>query len=146
MKRRVYLATLAGGASASLPGCATVMGVFDDEPCTGEACDIGMTRTEFVTDEYTVSVGDTVVWKNTSEAIHTVTATHSDPIEEDGAEYFASGGYEDYDTASEAFWESHGGSLGTRDTFEHTFDVPGSYTYVCIPHEGGGMVGQIHVE
>ncbi len=43
-------------------------------PCGGDGCDVGMTRNEFVPEEYEVRVGETVVWKNTSGADHTVTA------------------------------------------------------------------------
>ncbi|WP_225332714.1 plastocyanin/azurin family copper-binding protein [Halomicrobium urmianum] len=31
-------------------------------------------------------------------------------------------------------------------TFEHTFEVPGSYDYVCVPHVTSGMTGTIEVE
>ncbi|MCU4926895.1 plastocyanin/azurin family copper-binding protein [Halobacteria archaeon AArc-dxtr1] len=146
MDRRVYLAGLASASTAALAGCSTVLSAFDSEPCDGDNCDIGMTRTEFVPEEYTVSAGDTVVWKNTSEADHTVTAYENVRFEEEGAEYFATGGYDDFDTAFEEFWGSRGGRLGTQETFEHTFDVPGTYSYVCLPHEEGGMIGTIHVE
>jgi len=37
-------------------------------------------------------------------------------------------------------------SLETSDTFSHTFDVPGTYSYVCIPHETSSMVGTVIVE
>lgn len=30
-------------------------------------------------------------------------------------------------------------------SFEHTFEVPGTYDYYCIPHESMGMVGRIVV-
>lgn len=31
-------------------------------------------------------------------------------------------------------------------TFEHSFDEPGVYRYVCVPHESSGMKGAIAVE
>lgn len=31
-------------------------------------------------------------------------------------------------------------------THEHTFETPGEYHYVCEPHEGMGMVGDVIVE
>lgn len=34
----------------------------------------------------------------------------------------------------------------TGHTHEHTFEVPGTYHYVCVPHEGLGMVGDVVVE
>lgn len=142
MQRRGYLAAVGTATAATLAGCSSLLSSFDDDPCAGEDCHIGMSRTEFHPDVYEVSVGDTVVWQNTSEADHTVTA-YEDLIPED-AEYFASGGYESQTAAYEA-WDDRGGRLGTRDTFEHTFEVPGSYEYFCIPHEGAEMIGEIVV-
>jgi len=101
-----------------------------------------MNRTEFLPAEYEVSVGDTVIWKNTSEADHTVTAYET--LIPDDAEYFASGGYESQAAAYDA-WDDRGGRLGTRETFEHTFEIPGTYEYFCIPHEGAEMTGEIVV-
>jgi plastocyanin len=31
------------------------------------------------------------------------------------------------------------------ETYEHTFEVPGEYTYVCVPHVGEGMIGTVVV-
>lgn len=36
--------------------------------------------------------------------------------------------------------------LGEGDEFEWTFEVPGEYTYFCIPHEAAGMVANLTVE
>lgn len=142
MNRRVYLAAVGTTVSAGLAGCSSVRSAFDDDPCNGDDCDIGMTRNEFVPDEYEASVGDTVVWKNTSDARHTVTAFEN--AIPDDAEYFASGGYEDEDTAVEA-WEEEGGKIDLRETYEHTFEVPGRYDYFCEPHVDGGMIGTVIV-
>jgi len=35
---------------------------------------------------------------------------------------------------------------GATVNFEQTFDKPGTYTLICIPHEGSGMVGTITVQ
>lgn len=142
MHRRVYLAAVGTAVSASLAGCSSALSVLEGDPCRGEDCHIGMSRTEFLPDVYEVSVGDTVVWKNTSEADHTVTA-YEDGIPE-AAEYFASGGYDSQAAAREA-WADRGGRLGTRETFARTFDVPGTYRYFCIPHETAEMTGEIVV-
>ncbi|OLZ41463.1 halocyanin [Natrinema saccharevitans] len=143
MNRRAYLATVGTASAVGLAGCSSALSVFDDDACTGEDCHIGMTRTEFRPDSYEVSVGETVVWKNTSEADHTVTAIESSIP--DGADYFATGGFEDQGTAYEAWHNDRGGRLSSRETFEHTFEVPGTYDYVCIPHERAEMVGEIVV-
>lgn len=143
MHRRVYLAAVGTAASASLAGCSTVLSAFDDDPCDGEGCDVGMTRTEFVPETFETTVGETVVWKNTSEADHTVTALEN--ALPGGAEYFATGGFADETAAREAWHEERGGRLGTRETFEHTFEVPGTYEYICIPHVAADMVGTVVV-
>jgi plastocyanin len=37
------------------------------------------------------------------------------------------------------------GVLGPGDSFEHTFETPGVYNYLCEPHEAHGMVGVLVV-
>ena len=146
MNRRVYLAAVGTAATAGLAGCSSVLSVFEDDdgPCAGDECDIGMSRNEFLPDTYETSVGEPVVWKNTSGADHTITALENQSP--DDAEYFASGGYEDQGTAIDAWHESRGGGLSTRETYEHTFEVPGTYVYICEPHVEGGMIGEVIVE
>ena len=142
MNRRVFLATVTSASTVAVAGCTTVAEVSDDL-LGGAEYDVGMTRNEFLPEVYETTVGDPVVWMNTSEADHTVTARES--TLPDGAEYFASGDYPDEETAIDAWHEYRGGRIGTRETYEHTFDVPGTYTYICEPHVKGGMIGQIVV-
>jgi plastocyanin len=40
-------------------------------------------------------------------------------------------------------WDS--GIITGGQTYSHTFDVAGQYSYFCIPHEALGMVGKITV-
>lgn len=138
MERRRFLATLGGGAVAALSGCSAV-----GSTASGGDYDIGMTAVAFRPTEITVSVGDTVVWKNTSSRNHSVTAYESGIP--DDADYFASGGYESEAAARDA-WQNLNGVITNGDTYEHTFEVPGTFNYFCIPHERGGMVGQVVVE
>lgn len=142
MKRRAYLAALGGGGLAGLAGCTT-LGRIGIAPGEDDEYDIGMTRNEFVPMEYEATVGETVVWKNTSEAVHTVTA-YEGAIPDD-ADYFATGGFETEEAARQGWADNGGGGFDTRETYEHTFEVPGTYSYVCIPHEPGGMVGDVVV-
>ncbi len=37
------------------------------------------------------------------------------------------------------------GSAVTSGTFEYTFEEDGIYNYVCVPHEGSGMLGSVVV-
>lgn len=148
MRRRVYLAGFAGTGLTALAGC-TAIGDLGSGLLPGDEYDIGMSRTSFEPDAYETTVGETAVWKNTSDAPHTVTAYEGGIP--DGAEYFASGGYESEAAAREAWEDDFGGSLDPRDTYEHTFEVPGTYSYFCVPHEtegrhGGRMLGSVRVE
>jgi plastocyanin len=110
--------------------------------CSVEGADVGVTAgpggaNVFEPERVTVSAGDTVGWCFES-AGHNVSAVpeHSDRASiPDGAEPFAS--YE-------------GGAkfrtVGTGETYAHTFETPGEYTYVCVPHATQGMVGTVVVE
>lgn len=135
MYRRAYLAGL-GAAVGGLAGCTT-SGSDDGD------YDIGMSANAFLPDTYEVSVGESVVWRNTSSRGHTVTA-YENAIPEEAA-YFASGGYDDERAARDAWIDGTGGNVAQNETYEHTFEVPGEYHYVCIPHEPGGMDGVIEV-
>ncbi|GAA0257296.1 cupredoxin domain-containing protein [Halobaculum roseum] len=138
MDRRRFLATAGAAASLSLAGCAAVLPGSE-----GDDYDVGMTAEAFRPYEVTISVGETVVWENTSTRAHSVTA-YEDQIPED-AEYFATGGYDTEAAAREA-WDGNEGAISANGRFEHTFEVPGDYTYFCIPHEQAGMVGVVRVE
>lgn len=133
--RREFLAVTGTTATASLAGC---LGLFERD-----AFDIGMTAAAFTPETLTVSAGTTVVWQNTSSRSHTVTAYEASLPE--GASFFATGGYETEADAREAWKATGEGIIATSETFEHTFDIPGEYAYVCLPHETGGMVGTVEV-
>ncbi len=87
----------------------------------------------FAPETLEVNVGDTVVWRNTTPLVHTVTADPEvapDPeqvVLPDGAEPFDSGDMEE------------------GDEFRQVFTVPGRYLYVCTPHSMVGMVGEVVV-
>ena len=147
MRRRAYLAG-ATATTLALAGCAALdeaaESVFGDD----DEYDIGMSRMTFEPDEYVTTVGETVVWRNTSESTHTVTAYEGSVPDE--AEYFASGGYETEAAARAAWMDRSGGGFDTGETYSHTFEVPATYAYFCIPHEIDGdgnvhMVGTIEV-
>jgi len=139
MERRRYLATV-GAVGAVAVGGPSVAG------CLGSAAefDVGMTASAFDPEIVTVAPGETVVWHNTSTRAHTVTALGETLPE--GADYFATGGYDDLAAAESAFWAERGGALDNGERFSHGFDVPGVYDYVCIPHAEAGMYGQVRVE
>ncbi|MFC7203899.1 plastocyanin/azurin family copper-binding protein [Haloferax namakaokahaiae] len=135
--RRRFLATAGAAATAGLAGCATVLSPDDEY-------DVGMTAVAFTPPTITVEVGDEVVWQNTSSRGHTITAYEN--TLPDGAEFFATGGYEDEQTARDAYSNEIGGLINSGESYSYTFETPGEYQYFCIPHEQAGMVGTVVVE
>lgn len=137
MDRRSYLAGVGAIGTAGIAGCLDVIATGD--------YDVGMEPEEYVPRELTVEVGDTVVWQNTSSRGHTVTAIEAHMP--DQAVYFASGGFETEERAR-AEWDTTGetGMLFSGEQFEHTFETPGTYRYMCLPHIKADMFGKIVVE
>ena len=137
MERRRYLAGVGTTVALSLGGC---LGLSSGK----ENFDVGMSPASFNPPEITVSVGEEVVWENTSSRAHTITAYEGGIP--DGAAFFATGDYESEDAARRAWNDNLGGGLEAGERFSHTFEVAGEYQYFCIPHEQGGMRGTVVVE
>ena len=80
----------------------------------------------------TIQQGQTVQWHNSTIVSHTVTCDPSlakkaeDVMLPTGATAFDSG--------------------KVSDDWQYTFNVPGTYKYICIPHETMGMIGQVTVQ
>ena len=138
VSRRRALAALGTAAAVGIAGCA------GGDASAADDYDVGMTAVAFDPTELTVAVGDTVVWANTSSRGHTVTAYDSGIP--DGADFFASGGYDSTEAARDAFGSELGGRIDSGDSWSPTFEAPGEYEYLCIPHEASGMVGSVVVE
>lgn len=82
----------------------------------------------------TIPLGTTVRWENHSKDTHTVTA---DPKRAaDAKDVLLPGGAEPFDS----------GKIKPGGTYSHTFVVPGTYKYTCIPHEEMGMLGRLVVK
>lgn len=135
-------------AGVSLAGCG---GGDSGDGDSGNGDGSGETTVDMTDDllfepeSITVDVGTTVVWDNVGNTAHTVTA-YEDEIPDDAA-YFASGGYDSEDAAREGWTpgDEESGDIPGGETYEHTFETPGTYEYFCIPHESS-MVGTIEVE
>ncbi len=81
-----------------------------------------------------VKAGQTVMWKNSSREVHTVTA---DPrVAIDAKDVELPKGAQQFDS----------GFLNPGKTYEQTFRTPGTYRYVCTLHEAQRMIGQIVVK
>jgi plastocyanin len=133
MHRRAFLAT---GVATLSGGCLGVLGGED-------GYDVGMTSQAFEPEAIEVEVGTEVVWQNTNSRAHTVTAYENAIPDE--ADYFATGGFDSEQAARDAWYADGSGNIYGGDTFSYTVEVPGTYDYFCIPHEGGGMAGRIVV-
>ncbi|SFR88418.1 Plastocyanin [Halomicrobium zhouii] len=153
MRRRTLLGTIAGSSLAGLAGCSSDGddgsggdggdGSGDDSGDGGaEGNEVAVApggSLTFSPETISVSTGTTVTWTFESPT-HNVSCNpdHDSAgavsLPED-AEPFAS--YE----GDDRFATNEEG-----ETFEHTFEVEGTYDYVCVPHVTSGMVGTVEVE
>ncbi len=102
----------------------SVMIILIASPVFGSTKHVVMvTEYKFTPAELTISVGDTVEWKNMG-GYHNVNGTQAT-----------------YSMNPESF----GNSPGSGWTYSHVFTASGKYDYQCDPHVGLGMVGMIEV-
>ncbi len=81
----------------------------------------------------TINRGQTVVWRNISQVVHTVTF---DPrLARDRRHVILPRGVQPFTT----------GDVVPGQSVNFQFTVPGEYRYFCIPHERQNMVGSIRV-
>jgi plastocyanin len=132
MRRRRFLRSV--GTTAAV-GATTIAGCGGDgaTPTRGENT-VGMLRdgaNYFDPIGLAVEPGETVTFRNESGR-HSATAYRGEIATERRIPEGADG------------WNST--TFNTQgETFEHTFEVEGTYDYFCIPHKSVGMVGRIVV-
>lgn len=81
-----------------------------------------------------IKAGQTLLWKNSSQEPHTVTA---DPHQAtNAADVKLPQGAQPVDS----------GYLNPGQNYQHTFTTPGIYRYVCTLHEAQGMIGEVIVK
>jgi plastocyanin len=80
-----------------------------------------------------IKVGQTVEWVNNAETLHSVT-TDPDSAQKPG-DVLSPPGAKPFDS----------GFMKPGMTFDYTFTVPGTYKYLCLPHEKDGMIGYVTV-
>lgn len=90
---------------------------------------------QFVPEQLTVNVGDTVTWRTVGPIPHTSTCDPSLAANPEQSVALPEGAEP---------WNS--GDVGDGEEFSHTFEVPGEYRYFCIPHEAAGMIGTLTVQ
>ena len=81
-----------------------------------------------------VAAGEEVTWENVGKMAHTVTADKSKAA--DPTLVSIPDGTKEWDS----------GLRGEGESFSRTFQKAGTYRYICIPHEGAGMVGTVVVK
>jgi plastocyanin len=90
---------------------------------------------QFVPEQLTVNVGDTVTWRTVGPIPHTSTCDPSLAANPEQSVALPEGAEP---------WNS--GDVGDGEEFSHTFEVPGEYRYFCIPHEAAGMIASLTVQ
>jgi len=123
LDRRAFGIAVGSLTTVAVAGC-----LGDDDGDGGDEPDV-MAGTDdsplaFVPDEITVSVGDTVTWEWGTDN-HNI-AVRDQP---DGAD-----------------WPGEPETHNSGHTYSYTFEVAGTYEYVCEPHEANGMEGTVIVE
>jgi plastocyanin len=124
----------------AIAGC----GGDDDEPedgsaqvsreATGRTAVDMNDRLTFEPRKIEVSVGAKLTWTNAGKIAHTVTADRSKAADPSLVSI----------PAGTKEWDS--GLVNEAESYSRTFEKPGTYRYICIPHEGVGMVGTVVVE
>lgn len=89
---------------------------------------------KFVPNQLTVRAGQTVTWRNVGNLVHTSTSDQRAAQRAEDAKL----------PAGAEPWDS--GLIRRGESWSHIFDVPGEYSYFCMPHEAAGMVGTLIVE
>jgi len=96
--------------------------------------EVAMGSMSFVPATVTINAGEQVVWKNTSTYFHNVVDDPTRALNRVDVSY---------PSGSAPFGSS---LLQPGSSFYHMFDKPGTYHYVCVIHETGGMKGTIIVK
>ena len=127
----------AGAAAGATGGAAAQEGTTHTVDMTDELV--------FAPDSITIAPGDTIVWENVGTIGHSITAYEDDIPDE--AEYFASGGFDAEEPARGAYsaGDPDSGDVAGGESYQHTFEVEGTYDYFCIPHESVGMIAAVDV-
>lgn len=82
----------------------------------------------------TIRVGETVEWKNLGNSVHHASSDPSAAV--NPADVSSPPGAKPFDS----------GFLQPGQSFTYTFTVPGTYRYICAPHETSGMEGEVTVK
>lgn len=117
--------------------CVSACGIrgpaHSQPPPPSVAASVTMAMNSFNPGVVRVRPGQSVQWRNTSLITHTVTA---DP------RLAANPANIQLPPGAAAF---HSGKIPAGQVWSHIFTTPGTYRYVCLPHERQGMTGTVIV-
>ena len=113
---------LVAGAMASIAAAKTVEIKMTDTP------------PKFMPMSVTIQKGDTVEWINNAQSLHSVTTNPA--VAQDPKDVSAPKDAKPFDS----------GFMPPGAKWSYTFTVPGTYKYLCLPHEKDKMTGIVVVK
>jgi len=122
-------------ASAALAVLILVAGAVPSI-AAAKTVEIKMTDTppKFMPMSVTIQKGDTVEWINNAQSLHSVTTNPS--VAQDPKDVSAPKDAKPFDS----------GFMPPGAKWSYTFTVPGTYKYLCLPHEKDKMTGIVVVK
>lgn len=120
-------------STLALAACGTSGPAYTRGPETADAVVEMTSDPAFAPATVTVESGQVVEWRNVSLFTHT--ATFDPTLADDPAHVEQPDGAEPF----------HSGEVPPGEIARRRFDMPGTYRYVCLPHEGFGMRGAVIV-
>jgi plastocyanin len=130
--RRVRFRAIVVGALAATGMCVAVAAWVARQPTMIRMEDTPLGGI-YDPETLTVRVGTTVQWKNDGQQVHDAT---------DRRDAALRAGDVAHPLRAKPF---DSGFMQPGQTFSYTFMVPGTYKYICVPHEFGGMTGEVIV-
>jgi plastocyanin len=133
--RELTVRTAFRRAGAALAALILVAGAVPSI-AAAKTVEIKMTDTppKFVPLTVTIQKGDTVEWINNAASLHSVTTNPA--VAQDPKDVSAPAGAKPFDS----------GFMTPGAKWSYTFIVPGTYKYLCLPHEKDHMVGVVVVK
>ncbi|MGZ3621019.1 MAG: cupredoxin domain-containing protein [Candidatus Binataceae bacterium] len=122
-------------ASAALAVLILVAGAMPSI-AAAKTVEIKMTDTppKFMPMSVTIQKGDTVEWINNAQSLHSVTTNPA--VAQDPKDVSAPKDAKPFDS----------GFMPPGAKWSYTFTVPGTYKYLCLPHEKDKMTGIVVVK
>jgi len=133
--RELTVRTAFRPAGAALAALIFVAGAVPSM-AAAKTVEIKMTDTppKFVPLTVTIQKGDTVEWINNAASLHSVTTNPA--VAQDPKDVSAPPDAKPFDS----------GFMTPGAKWSYTFTVPGTYKYLCLPHEKDHMIGVVVVK